>query len=153
MLAVFLIWAARRFSLGNGRVFALYAMGYAFGRFWVEELRSDTANHIFGLRVNTWTMMIVFIGGAIWFATHRGPAEPSIFRDDSDRHPDRSPDSTITPNDADASAPPDDMDTAAPVDAHVDPPHDVDDPATPVETPPEEMQPALAAEQSDTPQS
>ena len=40
-LAFFLIWAARRFALGRGRVFATYAMGYAFGRFWVEELRSD----------------------------------------------------------------------------------------------------------------
>ena len=84
-LAVFLIWAARRFALGRGRVFAAYAMGYAVGRFWVEELRSDHANHILGLRVNTVTMIIVFVGGAIWFATHRGPAEPSIFRHGSER--------------------------------------------------------------------
>ena len=149
LLAVFLIWAARRFALGNGRVFALYAMGYAFGRFWVEELRSDTANHIFGLRVNTWTMMIVFIGGAIWFATHRGPAEPSIFREDSDRHPDRSPDASpdaspptdeVPPDDADVSGSPDGVETSTSSEA--------ENPA-----PPDEKQPALAAEQSDTPQS
>jgi prolipoprotein diacylglyceryl transferase len=80
-LAVLLIWAAKRWALGNGRVFALYTMGYAVGRFWVEELRSDHANHILGLRVNTWTMMIVFVGGLIWFLTHRGPREKSIFLD------------------------------------------------------------------------
>ena len=38
------------------------------GRFWVEELRSDHANHILGLRVNTVTMAVVFVGGVIWFA-------------------------------------------------------------------------------------
>ena len=145
-LAVFLIWAARRFSLGHGRVFALYAMGYAFGRFWVEELRSDTANHIFGLRVNTWTMMIVFIGGAIWFATHRGPVEPSIFRDHSDRHPDNSTDAPAPPGATDETGPPDDAD--APDDVEPSVSSDADDSA-----PPDEKQPALAAEQSDTPQS
>ena len=82
-LAVFLIWVGRRYALGRGRVFALYASGYALGRFWVEELRSDHANHILGLRVNTVTMTVVFIGGVVWFVTHRGPAEASIFRDGS----------------------------------------------------------------------
>jgi prolipoprotein diacylglyceryl transferase len=80
-LAVFLIWVGRRFALGRGRLFALYASGYALGRFWVEELRSDHANHILGLRVNTVTMAVVFVGGVIWFLTHRGPAEASIYRD------------------------------------------------------------------------
>jgi phosphatidylglycerol---prolipoprotein diacylglyceryl transferase len=83
-LAVFLIWAGRRFALGRGRVFALYASGYAVGRFWVEELRSDHANHILGLRVNTVTMAVVFVGGVVWLLTHRGPAEATIRRDGSD---------------------------------------------------------------------
>jgi prolipoprotein diacylglyceryl transferase len=80
-LAGFLVWVGKRWLLGNGRIFALYAMGYAVGRFWVEALRSDPANHILGLRVNTWTSIIVFIGGLIWFLTHRGPREESIFLD------------------------------------------------------------------------
>ncbi len=79
-LAVALVWAARRWSLGRGRVFALYAMGYSTGRFWVESLRSDYANHILGLRINTWTSMIVFTGGLIWFLTHPGNRENSIRR-------------------------------------------------------------------------
>lgn len=80
-LAVFLIWAGRRFALGNGRVFALYVAGYGLGRLWVEALRSDHANHILGLRVNIWTALIAIVGGVIWFLTHRGPREASILRD------------------------------------------------------------------------
>ncbi|MDQ6937981.1 MAG: prolipoprotein diacylglyceryl transferase [Actinomycetota bacterium] len=86
-LAGGLVWAGRRWALGHGRVFALYAMGYAVGRFWVEALRSDPANHILGLRVNTWTSLLVFVGGLIWFLTHRGPREESIFRDGRDGSP------------------------------------------------------------------
>lgn len=80
-LALFLIWAGRRFALGNGRVFALYAIGYGAGRLWVEALRSDPANHIFGLRINIWTALLAIVGGLIWFGTHRGPRETSIYRD------------------------------------------------------------------------
>jgi prolipoprotein diacylglyceryl transferase len=100
-LAVFLIWAGRRFALGRGRVFALYASGYALGRFWVEELRSDHANHILGLRVNTVTMAVVFVGGVIWFLTHRGPAEASIYRDGAD--PRLATDAAAASSDADAA--------------------------------------------------
>lgn len=81
VLAAVLIWAGRRYALGNGRVFALYAMGYGAGRLWVEALRSDPANHILGLRLNIWTALIFILIGAVWFATHRGPREESIYRD------------------------------------------------------------------------
>ncbi len=84
-LAGVLVYVGNRYTLGRGRLFALYGMGYAVGRFWVESLRSDHANHILGLRVNSWTSMIVFVIGAVWFATHRGPREESIFRDGSPR--------------------------------------------------------------------
>ena len=90
-LAVFLIWAGRRFALGNGRVFALYAAGYGLGRLWVEALRSDHANHILGLRVNIWTALIAIVGGVIWFLTHRGPREASIYRDGRPNHAEPAP--------------------------------------------------------------
>lgn len=77
---VLLLWADRRFRLGNGRVMALYAMGYTAGRAWVEALRSDYANHILGLRVNDWVSILVFLGGLAWFLTHRGPREATIYR-------------------------------------------------------------------------
>ena len=34
-------------------LFALYIAFYSFGRFWIELVRIDPANHILGLRVNT----------------------------------------------------------------------------------------------------
>jgi prolipoprotein diacylglyceryl transferase len=55
-----LIWAERRFSLGNGRLLALCIAGYTLGRLWVEALRIDHANRILGLRLNIWTSLIIF---------------------------------------------------------------------------------------------
>ena len=52
-LLVFL--ADRKYKFGKGRAFALYVMAYTAGRFWIEYLRIDEANHILGLRLNDWT--------------------------------------------------------------------------------------------------
>jgi prolipoprotein diacylglyceryl transferase len=65
----------RRFKLGRGRAFALYVIGYTAGRFWIELMRTDPANHILGLRVNVWVAGLVFIGGLIYFLRVRGPRE------------------------------------------------------------------------------
>jgi prolipoprotein diacylglyceryl transferase len=53
-----LLWVDKRWKLRPGRLFLLYIGGYFLGRLWVESLRSDTANTILGLRVNTWTSLI-----------------------------------------------------------------------------------------------
>ena len=47
---------------------AMYLMGYAALRFFVESLRIDPAHEIAGLRVNTWMSIIVFIAAAAWLA-------------------------------------------------------------------------------------
>ena len=60
-VAVVVLWADRRFRLGHGRAFALYVMAYTAGRGWIEYLRIDTANHIFGVRLNVWTSIILFV--------------------------------------------------------------------------------------------
>ena len=60
-VAVLLVWAGRRFGLRNGRLFALYVAAYTVGRAWIEALRVDHANHFFGLRLNDWTSLIVFV--------------------------------------------------------------------------------------------
>ncbi|MGC4864332.1 prolipoprotein diacylglyceryl transferase [Micromonospora sp. DT53] len=65
----------RRFKLGRGRAFALYVMGYTVGRFWIELMRTDDANHIFGVRLNVWTAALVFLGALIYFVRVRGPRE------------------------------------------------------------------------------
>ncbi|MGW0076761.1 prolipoprotein diacylglyceryl transferase [Streptomyces cellulosae] len=60
-VALLVIWADRRFSLGHGRAFALYVAGYCAGRFWIEYMRVDEAHHILGLRLNNWTAVLVFL--------------------------------------------------------------------------------------------
>ncbi|MDX3689070.1 prolipoprotein diacylglyceryl transferase [Streptomyces europaeiscabiei] len=65
-VALLVIWADRRFKLGHGRAFALYVASYCVGRFWIEYMRVDEAHHIFGLRLNNWTALFVFILAVIY---------------------------------------------------------------------------------------
>jgi len=72
-----LLWADRRFRLARGQVFLLYVMGYTVGRFVVESLRSDTANHILGMRVNNWVAILVFLAALAGFLRQRGKPRSS----------------------------------------------------------------------------
>lgn len=63
---VVLIYVDRRLRIGHGRLFALYVAGYCVGRFWVELLRDDTATHIAGIRINSFTSTFVFIGAVVY---------------------------------------------------------------------------------------
>lgn len=49
-----------------GDLFALYVLGYTLGRLWIEALRIDEANHIFGIRLNIWVSFLVLIGSVIY---------------------------------------------------------------------------------------
>jgi prolipoprotein diacylglyceryltransferase len=40
---------------------AVYVVGYSIGRFWVESLRIDPANHGGGWRLNQWTALVAFV--------------------------------------------------------------------------------------------
>ncbi|CUR54060.1 Prolipoprotein diacylglyceryl transferase [metagenome] len=81
-----LVWADKKFTLGYGRVMALYIMGYTAGRAWIEYLRVDKVqlNDVLGLRLNVWTSIVLFVVGALWFAwsarNHPG-RETSVYRD------------------------------------------------------------------------
>jgi len=66
LVFVLLIWVDRRFKIGHGRLFALYVAAYCVGRFWVELLRDDTATHIAGIRINSFTSTFVFIGAVVY---------------------------------------------------------------------------------------
>ncbi len=77
-VAALVLWADRRFRLGRGRAFALYLMGYTLGRGWIEQLRIDHANEFFGIRLNDYTAVIVFLLALAWFLTHRGPREEAV---------------------------------------------------------------------------
>ena len=65
-MVVVLLWADKRFRMGHGRVFALYVLLYCIGRFWIEGLRIDDANVLFGLRLNEWTSILVGLGALIY---------------------------------------------------------------------------------------
>jgi phosphatidylglycerol---prolipoprotein diacylglyceryl transferase len=84
----FLIWADRRFRLGHGRVLALYVMTYTAGRGWIEYLRIDPVqmNDVFGLRLNVWTSMVLFVASAAYFVLEgrrRRGRETSVYVDGS----------------------------------------------------------------------
>jgi prolipoprotein diacylglyceryl transferase len=61
-----LIYLDRRFTIGHGRLFALYVAGYCIGRFCIELLRDDAATHIAGIRINSFTSTFVFIGAVVY---------------------------------------------------------------------------------------
>ena len=76
-----LLWADRRFTLGHGRLFALYVAGYCVGRFCVELLRTDQATLIAGIRINTFTSTFVFIGAVIYImVAPKGREDPKTLR-------------------------------------------------------------------------
>lgn len=71
--AMLIIWLGRRVRLDHWRAFAMYLMLYTAGRLVTELLRIDPVNHIAGLRLNVWTTLIVFTGGAVlfWWGSRR----------------------------------------------------------------------------------
>lgn len=96
-VAGLVIWADRRFRLGRGRAFALYAMAYTAGRMWVEFLRVDHANHILGVRLNVWTAGIVFLAALVFFVLRRGPREQGVELAPTE-HPDTAAGDTLVEN-------------------------------------------------------
>ena len=67
LVALFVIWADRRFQLGHGRVFALYVVSYCVGRLFFELVRIDTATLIFGVRINVFTSILVGVAALAGF--------------------------------------------------------------------------------------
>jgi prolipoprotein diacylglyceryl transferase len=73
-----LLLADRRWNFHSARLFALYVAGYTAGRGWIESLRSDHANMIFGVRLNDWTALIVFLASVSYLIASRNRPEPTI---------------------------------------------------------------------------
>lgn len=65
-IAFIVIWADKRFTMGHGRVFALYVALYCSARGAIETLRIDEANHILGIRINVFTSLIVGAGALMY---------------------------------------------------------------------------------------
>lgn len=87
--ASLLMFLDRKYTLGAGSVFALYIVFYTAGRFVFELMRSDPANLILGLRVNTWVSGLLFLAGLALFQRLRprpcsAVPPPPVLRQDSD---------------------------------------------------------------------
>ena len=55
-----------RLCTSAGDVFVLYIIGYTSGRLWIETLRIDEANTLFGLRVNIWVSLCVLLSASLY---------------------------------------------------------------------------------------
>ncbi|SON63333.1 Prolipoprotein diacylglyceryl transferase [Mycobacterium simulans] len=75
------LYPDRRFTIGHGRLFGLYVALYCVGRFCVELLRDDTATHIAGIRINSFTSTFVFIGAVVYvILAPKGREDPANVR-------------------------------------------------------------------------
>jgi prolipoprotein diacylglyceryl transferase len=77
---VVLLLVDRAFRIRRPALFALYVSWYCFGRFFEELLRIDPAHEYFGLRLNAYVSIVVFIlstGFFIWwqFIRRETPAD------------------------------------------------------------------------------
>ncbi|HIW95533.1 MAG TPA: prolipoprotein diacylglyceryl transferase [Candidatus Corynebacterium gallistercoris] len=62
LVVVLLLVAEKRFNITGGRLFMLYVAGYTFGRFFIENMRTDPATTVFGdIRINTVVSAVVFL--------------------------------------------------------------------------------------------
>ena len=81
LVFVALIYLDRRFTLGHGRLFAIYVAAYCVGRFCVELLRDDAATHIAGIRINSFTSTFVFVGAVVYLVlAPKGREDPESLR-------------------------------------------------------------------------
>ncbi len=88
LIVVLLVQLDKRFKIGHGRLFALYVAGYSFGRFFVELMRNDEATHILGIRINSFTSALVFLGAMAYFAlATKGRETPAQLQPDGEPRP------------------------------------------------------------------
>lgn len=98
--------------LPRGRLIAVYLLGYGIGRLWIETIKIDTVNKIFGLRINIWMAGALILAGLAMLFWPGG--EPRLAEGESpyrDGHePDTGPqDADVNSDDAADAAPQDDV--------------------------------------------
>ena len=101
LIFVAVLYIDRQFILGHGRLFAIYVAGYCIGRFCVELLRDDTATHIAGIRINSFTSTFVFIGAVVYIIlAPKGREDPASLHgtdyvDDESPEPEPEPEAEV----------------------------------------------------------
>lgn len=80
-IAFIVIWADKRFTMGHGRVFALYVALYCSARGAIETLRIDEANQFLGIRINVFTSLIIGAGALMYLilSGERHPGREELF--------------------------------------------------------------------------
>jgi prolipoprotein diacylglyceryl transferase len=103
LVAVLVVWLDRKLRLGHGRAFAVYVMGYTLGRTWIELMRTDDATQVFGVRINVWVSILVFLGAAVYFvlARRKGEREDPASLRGKDAPPPDEPGDEADPDDLD----------------------------------------------------
>ena len=69
-----LLWLDKLRKLPVGHLFALYVLGYASGRIWIEFLRVDPASELAGVRVNVWVMSALWLGAVAYMYIYKDKA-------------------------------------------------------------------------------
>ncbi len=77
-LVVVLLQIDKRLNLRPPRLLAVYLLGYGVGRFWVEGLRIDRADHLAGLRWNQWVAIAAVIGATVYLLLTREGADEQL---------------------------------------------------------------------------
>lgn len=62
----FLVWVDRTGKIKRGGLVAVYVVGYAVARIWLETVRIDPATEIAGVRVNIWMSIIAIAAAGGW---------------------------------------------------------------------------------------
>ena len=75
-LAVLLIKFGSKWR--EGSTFYIYIAGYSVARFFIEAIRIDSAQNVFGLRLNQWTSIFIFILGLVLFYRNQGKKKAEI---------------------------------------------------------------------------
>lgn len=73
----------KRYELRWGRVFALYLIWYGIGRSYLESIRIDPSEMLFGIRTNIWAAWLAVVVGVVlfWVQYRRHPGrETSVYR-------------------------------------------------------------------------
>ena len=77
-----LIWLDRKLKLRWGQMFAAYLITYSIGRAFIESIRIDPSEVIFGLRTNVWSAIFgIAIGIAlfVWSRRKHKDEETSVY--------------------------------------------------------------------------
>jgi prolipoprotein diacylglyceryl transferase len=65
--AAVVVFVARRWRIRPPALFSLYVSWYTFGRFFEEQLRIDPSTIVWGMRLNAWVSLILFIASSLFF--------------------------------------------------------------------------------------